>query len=502
MSERIPPRQLQRLHVRDLGPLAAGRLVQALGGLAATRILTEYLLPKEVGTLAEIGIIAAAFNLMGAVPVWQYCLRAFNTWLRLGSWEGELKRFLGCMTALAICGGIGVWLVQWRFGLVAEVSASVLGVLVGLNVLFTPAYTAGSTALNLIHRRISFVLFSNAPVWIGLGCSLLLILRRQSAGAWYLGQDLGYMAGALSLILLWRILRAENPTGLKRAEGIDGFGLRWHLVFPFAWPICFRALIWWFQSQGNRVLLAWLAGPGDLGMFTVSYGLAATPLTMAEQALQQLYEPQFYADLARGSDRAHLACAWERFAAVYIPALLLVGCYVGASGPLLARLLLGPRFRVVGLYAAIPAVAETLRGVNAMFTNLAVAKMDMKVAIMPVVAGAVATLAATALFVPRWSFVGALWGAAVGTAVVFIVCVLKTASVLPVRWPWRKMGGALALALPVVVAFVVLAWAARPPSILTVVAALLGGGLYSLACLAVLIERGLRSSAMPAAEGS
>jgi len=495
-SKRNPPGHIRRLHIRDLGPLAAGRLVQALGGLATTRVLTEYLLPKDVGSLAEIGIIAAAFSLIMVVPVWQFCQRAFNTWLRLGTWDRELKRFFGYVAVVAVLSGIAVWLVQRRFGWVAGMSASVLGVLIGLNVFFSCAYIAGSTALNLIHRRIPFVLFSNATVWIGLVCSLLLILRRRSAGAWYFGQDLGYLVGALSLILLWRALQKENPKDLNKAKTAEGLGLRWNLVIPFAWPISFRALLWWFQSQGNRILLAWLASPEALGMFAVGYGLAAAPILMADLTLQHLYEPQFYADL-HGADPVHLARAWENFAAVYIPALLLVGCYVGAAGPFLAKMLLGARFQVVGEFAAIPALAETLRGVNGMFTMLAMAKMDMKVAISPVAVGGAATLAATALLVPHWSFVGAFWAAAAGTAVVFIVSVLKTASVLPARWPWRKMGGSLVLALPMVVAFVVLARAMHPLSILTAVVALLGGGLYLLAGLAVLIERGLKSSAIP-----
>ncbi len=498
--ESVPPEPRHRLRALDLGPLAAGRLLQGLGALITIRMMTQYLLPRQVGALAEIGVMVAMISLVAVTPVWHYCLRALNTWLDRNIWNRELTRFLVYIMVVASLGGMLTLLIQWRFGLLLGVSASVMGMLVALNVFFSPAYVAGSTGLNLIHRRTHFALFSNVPVWIGLGSSLLLIfLWNRSAGAWYLGQDLGYLAGGLSLVFLWRLLRVQHSAQLKTGGRHDGLALSWRSVFPFAWPISLRNAIWWCQSQGNRVLVAWLMGPRDLGMFAVAYGLVAAPLMMAENTMQHLYEPQFYADLARGSDPLLLGRAWEHFAGVYIPALILVGCYLGASGPLLAKLVLGPRFQVVGEFAAIPALSETLRGINSMFTNLGMAKLDMKVTISPVVAGAIATLSATALLAPRWSYVGALWGAAIGTAAVFLVSVVKTASVLPVRWPWRKMFNALLMALPGVVGLVGFSRVVNRLSMVMVIAGLLVGGIYFLLLVTILINKGLRSAAVSAA---
>src|SRR5207237_6580721 len=133
-----------------------------------------------------------------------------------------------------------------------------------------------------------------------------------------------------------------------------------------------------------------------------------------ELAFNQFYDPLFYRDLA-GADAAGQARAWNRYAAVYLPAVILVVAFTAGGGPLLARIMVAGAYRETTIrLVGWAALIEGLRAAGSLAHHLSVARVDMRIFWRAGLAGALAAASGVVLLAQREPLFGT--AAALGIA--------------------------------------------------------------------------------------
>jgi O-antigen/teichoic acid export membrane protein len=463
----------------EIGVLTIGRALQMVAKIISIRVSTTLLSPGQLGSVSQMMSMAGGFGQILFSPVWIYIMRGFRDWHESGVLLKNLMIYLKYIIIVSFFSMICAGLLQWIFHAVNGISIMWVVVLVGIYLLFFPINSAGTNGLNLLYRRVEFVVFSNLANWVGLGLAAILVIVFSHQVYWVLGQYLGIAIAATSFIFLVMHLRSFKGKRVVECDSkkIIPFNIR--AVFPFAWPQLVTSIMWWIQSQSYRFVLDKIGVIADVGLFSVSYGLAATPIILFESLFGQFYEPIYYDNL-KGKDINGQAEAWNDYASAYVPAVLLVGTFVASSGPFLAKVFLGPRFQTVTNFFIWPAITEILRSIGATTHFLGIAKMDMRVLLLPVAVGAI--LAPTGV-----TLLGQ-WDALHGTGLA--LCIAMAASTvigiyiglraLPVTWPIRRILLSGLLAVPMIMGFQISKWVMPHPTIWLALIVLAIGGLYLL----------------------
>ncbi|MBI1923209.1 hypothetical protein HYR99_03055 [Candidatus Poribacteria bacterium] len=463
-----------------------GRMVQATGQMLTVRVATELLSPAQIAGVTQMGSMAMLFNVLLIAPVWHYIARGFGEWRDTRRLVEYLQRYLVYLPIVTLVAMIAVWGLQSQFHLVNGFSTRWVVSLISIYMLSAPISTMGTTGFNLLNQRIKFVFFSNIPVWVGLGISVLLFRAYASPSVWSLGQFAGLSVGGLSFVMLNRKLQGERSKPSVTDAKTLPFTV--HAIFGFAWPVVITAALWWMQSQSYRFVLDKIQGPAHVGLFTMGYGLAATPIAMYEGIFGQFYEPIYYNDL-KGQGVEGQARAWNRYARAYLPGIFLTGVFVASSGTFLAQILLGEQFRAAAVVLVVwAAIIESIRATGAMMYHLGVAKVDMRINIPPVAAGAV--LAPLGVLV--CGRIDPLIGTAVGLLsaglVVLVIIMVMSQKALPIAWPVRRIIMSGLLSIPLAFGFQIAKWFLPTPTTLSAVSVLACGGVYLLAVQALMFE--------------
>jgi len=169
-----------------------------------------------------------------------------------------------------------------------------------------------------------------------------------------------------------------------------------------------------------------------------------------ESLFNEFYSPTFYRAIKeQGTER--IAVAWNAYASAYIPAAILFGAFLAGSGPFLVKLLLGERFQVVTSILIWPALTETMRAISSSLFTMGIAKVDMRINLPPVAAGATTAPVLVYLLAPVNPLLGTGIALFTGAVVVLSIAIFMTYRALPVTWPVRRIVIALALGLPMVI---------------------------------------------------
>lgn len=459
--------------------IVAGRIMQVAGMLLNSRISTALLPPEQMAGVVQLMSVAGFFNLLLIVPVWHYVARGFNEWRRAGVLRRHAVRFIDFVTIVAVASALLGWALDYELNPVAGFGAGWVAILIGLFVLSSAISTLGTSGSNLLGKRIQFVVFSNVPIWGGLLLAVIAYRWRPLPSSWALGQIGGLTLGCISYFLIRRRLDASSPSESEIADTIvRPFAIR--PVAWFAWPTVVTSGLWWVQSQSYRFVLDRVGGLASVGLFAIGYGLAASPIALYEGVFGQYYEPIFYRAL-HGKDSRGQASAWNDYAAGYLPGLVTVTLFIAASGTLMARLLVGERFRdAAAILVVWGAVVEGMRAAGGMVYSVGMAKVDTRLMIVPVAIGAV--LAPLGVFYlarlnPLHGTAGAL---TLAGAASLLAGVRATRAALPIRWPVFAMLRAAAASAPLVAGFALLRRLNPAPSAGFALAGLAVGGLYLL----------------------
>jgi hypothetical protein len=430
--------------------LGAGKLLGVGAAVASVRVMTSVLSPTEVGRYILLSTLAAAFVLTFLSPVLNYLNRRFSDWVAGRS----VGRVLAWYVVLLLVAGVLCALASYALQAIGVLGVSIgpvplLLCVVGIVVCQSSNYVL-LLFLNLLGDRQLFALFTSLTLWIGIGASAALALTLHAvAETWIAGQIVGWTVIAVVALacLRPRIARAyaEQPARAIEAQSL----------WAFVWPLIISTGLYWFQVQGYRLVLGQWVSAGGIGLVATGLTVGANPLAIIDTLLGEYLHPPYYRGIGRWS-RAEQEGAWSELASSFLVALVPVGILLGASGPFLAVLLLGPAFRDVTDLVAWGVFIEFLRAVLSLYNIAAYTCYQTRRTLGSAAVG-VGLIAATLVPLARWNLYN---GVGLSLALGMMGAVLSLAGFLrpsfSPRFPTRSVLRATAYSVPVLLLLVCL----------------------------------------------
>lgn len=400
-------------------PIVSARVLQVISAVIMMRVMTTMLSPVDVGAVSIALSISVMLNLVLVNPVWMYMLRNLHEWQRLSLLPkkifGGFLRYLGvtAVSAPVIIAAI------WWLGL--GVPGGGWGTVLSVATHFA-VYSAVSTMpllINNLGQTTKAAVLNSGIALLSLGgCVLVGKLFAPGVAAWMLGLSLGY-AVVFFIGIPWfvRIIRdGDAPSSIVDTSD-------WNLgdTAKFALPLAISVFFAWGQLHGYRFVFAGELGAHRLGLFFSGYALGAAVVNTVESILIQYFQPAFYRRVSQNKPSEAVA-AWGEYSSKVLPALLLCIFFVAGAAPFMAKLLLGLEFQSASKFAVWGAAVESLRAALAVFSLSAHAQTRTKPLILANIAGAVAALGLTILFVAPFGETGV--GFALVLSFVFAIVVV------------------------------------------------------------------------------
>ena len=449
-----------------------GRVLIALTMVAVIRLQTSLLAPAEIGRLNIVLTVIGWFSLVLLNPAIMYMNRKMIGWHRRGTAMLNLTVLWKYMAGIAL---VSVVLLPF-YKPFMHVDASLLWLilLIGGSVALTNGNSSCTSSINLLGHRAWFVSVSVMTLWFGLGFSTLLIaMFGNFAEYWLFGQVL---AQGIMLAAAIVIIKRLTPAAALTSEAHDFSGTK---ILPFAWPLAVGVFFYWVQTQGYRFVFEYIHGLESLGYFVIGFGIGVNIMQAFEALFNQFYQPIFYAEITDVDDHCK-AEAWGKYAAVFIPMVVVTAAYVASNSALVLKIVAAPKFQHLGQVVMWGALAESIRMIISMTSLVSHARLKMSPLILPGIIGSVFALLGIVLTAHRDPMTSAGVSMVVAWGVSFLFLYARMKKLLPISLPFKRIYFALLLAFP----FVLFRFAYTPffpaPGLIQSVCLLCVGGAYLL----------------------
>lgn len=419
-----------------------------LAALVAIKIATSMMSPDQVGTVNQLTSVAILLSSAFIAPVTTYFGRGFLLWLDAGELRTRLRQLLVYVLAAGLVLSFAAFAIQAVTNLIPGTTASWVLALAATYLTAYSVHLVVTGGFAVLGERAVYAGLQNIAAWCGLGFALALFWSFAKPEAWLLGIYGGFVVSACALI--WLIKRVEAKTPATDGGAKPQMTFTVESAFAFAWPQAIVYALWWIQSQSYRFILDDVAGLASVGLFFAAYALCSMPMQTFETLFNEYYAPTLYGTLKNGS-REEAARAWNEYASAYVPAVVLFGAFLVAVGPGLAVLLLGPGFREAGYFVLWPALAETARAISSSLYTMGIVKLDMKINIPPVIAGAIAAPVLVYLLAPHAPLAGTGQALFLASLAVLAIVIPISRRALNVKWPRWRIALAVIAGLPLLI---------------------------------------------------
>ena len=459
----------------DMVILTVGRILLIFTSIVSIRICTTLLSPSEIG---RFNIILAIFGLfaLGAVsPVGNYVNRKLMEWKEEGNARKYLIFFGKYLLMLALVATFLIFLIQKSFGVGVSVQLPWLLFLVFGGILFGSGNSGYISYLNLLGHRFWFALFSVLTIWLGLGMSVYLVLRVSAdAEYWLLGLLIGQLFFAIpAILLLFRLLKQSDPTGKIKED--KSFAMP--VVFRFAWPLSISTLFFWLHTQSYRFIIENATGIEALGFFAVGFGIGVAIMSAFDSLFNQFYSPIFYSQIAHSDNEKRIE-AWNKYAANFFPALILIAVFVIVNNSQVAYIFTASKFHWVGYIIVWGALSDSCRMITSVVGLVAHAQFETRKLILPSILGATAALAGMFFLINWHPFNGPGLALFIGWLISLLFTMREMRKLLPISFPWKRVATSLLVSLPIVLIFLIAKSMVQNPTFLQTVLILIAGGIY------------------------
>ncbi|QWD60430.1 lipopolysaccharide biosynthesis protein [Polynucleobacter sp. MWH-UH35A] len=386
--------------------------------LAMMRAGTTLLSPPEMGKVSLVVATAGFFTLFLINPVGMFINRRLHAWYFSGAAKYYLWRYSLYLVFIAFIAAILVALLNVDNILSIGISLPWLITLVCGSLIINTINQTSIPSLNMLGFSKEFLVLSLATTLASfIGAILLASAIELSAQYWLLGILFGQAIFAfLGSKVLCDKLQTKSlvyaPLGISR-QNLNN-------LFHFAWPVSIAAGLGWAQSQGYRYLMGDQLGLMQLGLFVAGYGISAGIIAAFESILTTYFQPMLYRD-ANTISASNQAQAWNRYAVVVIPSLLLTAAFVIATSSELTQLLLGPNFQGASNFVIWGALAELSRALVGVYTLIAHIFTRTRMLIIPGLIGAIFSVGLCVILVPTYGGVGAGIGLAVSGFLMLLI---------------------------------------------------------------------------------
>jgi len=427
--------------------LLLGRVGQLAAAFLTIKIATTLLSPAEVGSVNQLNSFAMLLAIGLLLPVVAYFTRGVVGWVETHRFEAYARAMLYIIALSAfILSAVGT-LLQWGWGLVHDVAVPWVGFLLLVYLIGFSTHNLLINCTAVLGQRKHTAIYSNLAAWLGLAAAASLYLQFGIAEVWFLGICIGFLVSGQ---LFWAFLKNTtiSTSGVQKPEQrVLPFDVA--AVLRFIWPQVLVGVLWWVQSQSYRFQLAEISSVATVGLFFAGYALCSVPMQAFEAAVNEYFGPMLYGRIGESS-QGGVVQAWNLYAAVYVPYILIFGAFLAACAPFLVVLALGSEFQAVGPILLWAALGETARALSTVNFALGYAKIDMRRLLPPALVGALAAPILIQALAPDTPLLGTAVALCLTNVIVLVVVFVLTRLSVPVTWPWKRAITAAAIGIVVI----------------------------------------------------
>lgn len=385
--------------------LGIGRLLQIAIVFLTYRAVTGVLPQDEVGFFFLLQALAGFFGLIVVNPVGTYLNREIHGWEKSGFLRPGLKAFLGFSWIAAIFAGL----------LIATLSLLGVGSLGAHEPWLQTAFTtlvmvSGATIantfiplLNILERRMSFVVLTVLSQALALGFSYIVVLRSGAhASNWMLAT--GAVQVAFGLLAFGLLVRKgasavsqtsdHTPSNFASRPKSHSAACVKQMSAPlwsFAAPIAFANFAVWGLMQGYRPLVENFAGLGALSIVGLGLGLASSITASFEALVHQVFLPAFYRK-SHSENLEQREKNWNHLWQACMPSYFGLAVVLIGLSHHFVDVLTGGTYPQASLYLAIGVGAEFVRMTGNLVVLYAQSERNMKPTRLPYYIGAFVAL--------------------------------------------------------------------------------------------------------------
>jgi O-antigen/teichoic acid export membrane protein len=421
-----------------------GRLTVVFASFLLIRVGTEVLTPVEMGSVTQLLGLSGLIYFSFFVPLWQYFTRCLLEWNEKGVLFNYIKYLIGYLSIAVILIGFLVYIVQHFFGIIQNIGTSWVVFLVMINFIFQALSKISIDGFNILGSRLKFVILSNLLAWSSVILAYVLYSWHNSAIFWVLGIFSSYFLVSSSVILL-----LTEISGNKRFISLSKvIRINYRPVLNFSLPLLVMALLWWVTSQGYKFIVQDLS---IIGFFAVGYSLAAAPIALFESIFSQYYDPIFFKNLKHANMEGQVK-AWNKYAKLYLPSIIVTGLFVASNGDKLSQLLIGEEFRESANKIIVWGVLiEIIRSITGAIFQVGVAKKNMKFIVLPYAVGSIVSVFGVLYFSAIDGLKGIALGILIGVIMSAALAYRKGIQELPIEWPVSMIIKAILLSIPMII---------------------------------------------------
>jgi O-antigen/teichoic acid export membrane protein len=429
--------------------LLLSRAGQLAAAFVTIKISTTLLSPAEVGSVNQLNSLATLFATGLLLPVLVYFARGLVGWIETRQFEIHARAML-CIIAFAALAlsALGT-LLQWSWGVVHDIPVPWVGIVLLVYLIGFPAHNLVINSTAVLGQRTQTAIYSNLAAWLGLAAAVVLYLEFGTAEAWFLGICFGFVVSGQAF---WFLLRkiGNSPSAIQGAHR-DALPFDLMAVLRFIWPQVLVGVLWWIQSQSYRFQLAEISSVATVGLFFAGYALCSVPMQAFEAAVNEYFGPMLYGKIDMNS-QGGVVRAWNLYASVYVPSILIFGGFLAACAPFLVILALGSEFQAVGAILLWAALGETCRALSTVNHALGVVRVDMRRLLPPALVGALAAPVLIQALAPGEPLLGTAIALCLAHVLVLVVVYVLVRMSAPVTWPWKRAFAATTLGAVVILA--------------------------------------------------
>ena len=365
--------------------LLIARFLQILLSVASIKLSSHVLAPEQMGRFALANSIVAFFAFMFLNPVGMFMNRRMHSWWREGQWLGYQLWFYLYVLAVALLAVLTLFLGPSFYGGL-QMTFGWMVLLICGSIVVTTSNQVLVSSLNLLGFAMPFAVLTVLTPMVGLALSWLLCdalgLR---AEYWLSGLLLGQGIVSIAAIVLFRVRLAARlgPRPTVRAPTNDML----RRLFVYAWPISIAVVLGWSQNQGYRLVMEHFIGLKELGIFVAAYGIALGIMSAVESLLASLLQPRFYLRLNSHSESS--AEAWNDYAAIALPILVLTAGTLAAASSEAVHIFLAPAYWGTATFVCWASAIELTRTAANTYSLCMHAAMNTRRLIGPSLIGAV-----------------------------------------------------------------------------------------------------------------
>lgn len=373
---------------KELIIISFGRIISTLIALVSIRAVTSFLSPEKYGELAILVTIQMLCGLFLINPVGQHINLHTHDWWDDKSILPRLKSFRSYVIASSFFGA-AITLGVFDFSSIAVTLLAMAAVFC-----MVVAGTWNATLipmLNMVGFRSHSVFWSIVTSSTSLVASLLLVTVWASSVAWFAGQAMGMIVGAVGAR---HQLKKQFSVDVQKKPSAPL--LSKDIILSYCLPLSLAAGLMWVQLSGYRFAIQFYWGLAQLGFIAIGLQLAGQIWALVESLAIQFLNPFFFRRVSGQSENEEIELALSDLLNTLIPSYLLIAGLTIITAPYLLRLLVAPEYNDAWVFVAVGAIVELCRALGNVFGNAAHVKRKTLSLATPYAVGAFVILSCLA----------------------------------------------------------------------------------------------------------